>query len=53
VLYPQNRLLSQRVRVFVDWLAEVFATAPYQAATLKRYTAAIGSRCARTAPRDR
>ncbi len=38
VLYPQNRLLSQRVRVFVDWLTEVFAAAPYQAVTLKRYT---------------
>jgi DNA-binding transcriptional LysR family regulator len=38
VLYPQNRLLSQRVRVFVDWLTEVFAAAPYQATTLKRYT---------------
>lgn len=25
VLYPQNRHLSQRVRVFVDWLAELFA----------------------------
>lgn len=25
VLYPQNRHLSQRVRVFVDWLAEMFA----------------------------
>jgi DNA-binding transcriptional LysR family regulator len=36
VLYPQNRLLSQRVRVFVDWLTEVFAAAPYQAAS-KRY----------------
>ncbi|MHA4965171.1 LysR family transcriptional regulator [Pseudomonas extremorientalis] len=24
VLYPQNRHLSPRVRVFVDWLAEVF-----------------------------
>jgi DNA-binding transcriptional LysR family regulator len=37
VLYPQNRLLSQRVRVFVDWLTAVFAAAPYQA-TPKRYT---------------
>lgn len=25
VLYPRNRQLSARVRVFVDWLAEVFA----------------------------
>lgn len=25
VLYPQNRHLSPRVRVFVDWLAELFA----------------------------
>ncbi|MBP7395130.1 MAG: LysR family transcriptional regulator, partial [Zoogloea sp.] len=24
VLYPQNRHLSPRVRVFVDWLAELF-----------------------------
>lgn len=36
VLYPQNRLLSQRVRVFVDWLTELFAAAPHQA-TPKRY----------------
>ncbi len=28
VLYPQNRHLSPRVRVFVDWLAELFATQP-------------------------
>jgi DNA-binding transcriptional LysR family regulator len=27
VLYPQNRLMSPRVRVFVDWVAEVFAQA--------------------------
>ncbi|WP_025128493.1 LysR family transcriptional regulator [Pseudomonas sp. PH1b] len=27
VVYPQNRQLSPRVRVFVDWLAEVFAKA--------------------------
>lgn len=27
VLYPQNRHMSPRVRVFVDWLAEIFATA--------------------------
>jgi DNA-binding transcriptional LysR family regulator len=25
VLYPQNRQLSARVRVFADWLSEVFA----------------------------
>jgi len=27
VVYPQNRHLSPRVRVFVDWLAEVFENA--------------------------
>jgi len=27
VLYPHNRHLSPRVRVFVDWLGEVFAGA--------------------------
>lgn len=27
VLYPQNRHMSPRVRVFVDWLAEIFTTA--------------------------
>lgn len=27
VLYPQNRHMSPKVRVFVDWLAEIFATA--------------------------
>nr|WP_178131848.1 LysR family transcriptional regulator [Pseudomonas sp. C2B4] len=27
VLYPQNRHMSPRVRVFVDWLGEVFAEA--------------------------
>jgi len=27
VLYPHNRHMSQRVRVFVDWLGEVFAGA--------------------------
>ncbi|MFQ6349648.1 LysR family transcriptional regulator [Pseudomonas sp. R11F] len=27
VLYPQNRHMSPRVRVFVDWLAEIFETA--------------------------
>ena len=26
-LYPQNRQLSPRVRVFLDWVAEIFATA--------------------------
>ncbi|MBR2120608.1 MAG: hypothetical protein IJ935_18565 [Afipia sp.] len=25
VLYPQNRQLSPRVRVFIDWLASEFA----------------------------
>ncbi|MFJ4195703.1 LysR substrate-binding domain-containing protein [Pseudomonas sp. NPDC089534] len=28
VLYPHNRHLSPRVRVFVDWLSEVFAQVP-------------------------
>ena len=27
VLYPHNRHMSPRVRVFVDWLGEVFAAA--------------------------
>lgn len=27
VLYPQNRHMSPRVRVFVDWLSEIFADA--------------------------
>jgi DNA-binding transcriptional LysR family regulator len=27
VLYPHNRHMSPRVRVFVDWVAEVFAQA--------------------------
>lgn len=27
VVYPHNRQLSPRVRVFVDWLAQVFAEA--------------------------
>ncbi len=27
VLYPQNRHMSPRVRVFVDWISEVFANA--------------------------
>jgi len=27
VLYPHNRHMSPRVRVFVDWLGEVFAGA--------------------------
>nr|WP_225927559.1 LysR family transcriptional regulator [Pseudomonas ekonensis] len=31
VLYPHNRHLSPRVRVFVDWLSEVFAQVPRQA----------------------
>jgi DNA-binding transcriptional LysR family regulator len=26
VVYPRNRHLSQRVRLFIDWLVEVFAT---------------------------
>ena len=28
VLYPQSRQLSPRVRVFVDWIKEVFAQSP-------------------------
>jgi len=28
VLYPQNRHLSNKVRVFVDWVAEIFADLP-------------------------
>jgi DNA-binding transcriptional LysR family regulator len=28
VLYPQNRQLSSRVRVFAQWLREIFAAAP-------------------------
>ena len=27
VLYPQNRQLSPRVRVFIDWIADIFAEA--------------------------
>jgi DNA-binding transcriptional LysR family regulator len=27
VLYPQNRQLSSRVRVFAEWLREIFETA--------------------------
>jgi len=27
VLYPQNRQVSARVRVFTQWLVQVFATA--------------------------
>jgi DNA-binding transcriptional LysR family regulator len=27
VLYPHNRHMSPRVRVFVDWMGEVFAKA--------------------------
>lgn len=38
VLYPESRFLLQRVRVFVDWLTEVFGAAPYQAGR-KRPTA--------------
>jgi LysR family transcriptional regulator, regulator for bpeEF and oprC len=29
VVYPQNRHLSARLRVFVDWIAELFAQHPY------------------------
>ena len=27
VVYPPNRHLSAKIRVFVDWVAELFATA--------------------------
>ncbi|WP_088345274.1 MULTISPECIES: LysR family transcriptional regulator [Rhodomicrobium] len=36
VLYPESRFLLQRVRVFVDWLAEVFAAAPHQSTPKRR-----------------
>jgi LysR family transcriptional regulator for bpeEF and oprC len=29
IVYPQNRHLSAKVRVFVEWLAELFANHPY------------------------
>jgi LysR family transcriptional regulator for bpeEF and oprC len=29
LVYPQNRHLSAKVRVFVEWVAELFATNPY------------------------
>jgi LysR family transcriptional regulator for bpeEF and oprC len=29
VVYPQNRHLSAKVRVFVEWIAELFAANPY------------------------
>ena len=29
VVYPQNRHLSAKVRVFVEWVAELFANHPY------------------------
>ncbi len=29
VVYPQNRHMSARLRVFVDWVAELFAQHPY------------------------
>jgi LysR family transcriptional regulator for bpeEF and oprC len=29
VVYPQNRHLSAKVRVFVEWVAELFAANPY------------------------
>ena len=48
VFYPENRLLSQRVRVFVDWLTEVFAAAPYQSAP-KRYTSSNPVKIAKAA----
>jgi len=28
VVYPQNRHLSAKVRVFVEWVAELFAASP-------------------------
>ncbi|MDR3400843.1 MAG: LysR family transcriptional regulator [Pandoraea sp.] len=30
VLYPHNRQLSPRVRIFTQWLEEIFRTVPYQ-----------------------
>jgi LysR family transcriptional regulator for bpeEF and oprC len=29
LVYPQNRHLSAKVRVFVEWVAELFAANPY------------------------
>lgn len=29
VVYPQNRHLSAKVRVFVEWVADLFARHPY------------------------
>jgi len=29
VVYPQNRHLSAKVRVFVEWIAELFAVKKY------------------------
>jgi LysR family transcriptional regulator for bpeEF and oprC len=29
VVYPQNRHLSAKVRVFVEWVSEIFANHPY------------------------
>jgi DNA-binding transcriptional LysR family regulator len=28
IVYPHNRHLSQKVRVFADWIAEVFESTP-------------------------
>ena len=29
IVYPANRHLSARVRVFVDWMLELFRNSPY------------------------
>jgi LysR family transcriptional regulator, regulator for bpeEF and oprC len=29
IVYPQNRHLSAKVRVFVEWVSELFAKHPY------------------------
>jgi LysR family transcriptional regulator for bpeEF and oprC len=29
VVYPQNRHLSAKVRVFVEWVSDLFANHPY------------------------
>ncbi|MFC5461813.1 LysR substrate-binding domain-containing protein [Massilia niabensis] len=29
IVYPANRHLSARVRVFVDWMLELFRASPY------------------------
>src|SRR5690606_38976728 len=32
ILYPPNRHLSNKVRVFIDWIAELFEATPWPAA---------------------